>query len=475
MTLIQPVLLAGGSGTRLWPISRKSFPKQFSNIIGGSTLFQQAALRLMSTNIINFLPHITITNSEYRFIVKEQLRECTSDTGVILLEPTSRNTAPAVLAASLHAFKNDREAILFIAPSDHIISDTECFHNSLAIGLDQVASGNIVTFGVRPTRPETGYGYLELENVADANPSILKSFIEKPDLSDAANMIKKGNYLWNSGMFMFRAKDIIKAFRIHYSQLIEPVEAALENGESDLDFFRLQEEAWSKCDNISIDYAVMEHSKNLVAIPLSEGWSDLGGWDAVLNEMETDEHGVAQSSNAHAINCSDTLLRSESANQEIVGLGLKNIIAIAMPDAVLIASKDQVQDVKKVVTKLKSMKIPQADIFPKTHRPWGWFESLALGDRFQVKRIYVKVGASLSSQSHQHRSEHWVVVQGTAKATVGESVHLLSENESIYIPLGTVHRLENSGKLPMVLIEVQTGAYLGEDDIVRYEDKYSRL
>lgn len=474
MTGIIPVLLAGGSGTRLWPLSRKSYPKQFSNLIGGRSLFQQSALRLTSSEKITFAPHMTMTNSEFRFIVGEQLHSVGLEPGPILIEPEGKNTAPAILAASQYAFARDPEAVLLVAPSDHVIPDIEAFHEALQRGLDAVCEGKIVTFGIAPTRPETGCGYLELARASKSEAVDLLRFVEKPDAPRAQEMLDAGCFLWNAGIFMFRAQDMIEASTLLAPDLLEPVGAALGAVQADLDFLRLDPPSWSRCADVSIDYAIMERAKNLVAVPFAAGWSDLGGWDAVLQEMDRDKNGVAKSSNAHAIGCENTLLRSESEALELVGIGLKDILAVAMPDAVLIAHKDQAQNVKHVITKLKSENVTQAETFPKDHRPWGWFETLAISGRFQVKRIFVKPGGALSLQSHHHRSEHWIVVEGTAKVTIEEDVKLVTEGQSVYVPLGAKHRMENTGKLPMMLIEVQIGAYLGEDDIIRYEDVYKR-
>jgi mannose-1-phosphate guanylyltransferase/mannose-6-phosphate isomerase len=471
---IVPVLLAGGSGKRLWPLSRKSYPKQFSNLIGDASLFQQSAMRLTSSNIIHFSPHITVTNSDFRFIVCQQLQEVGIDPGTILIEPEAKNTAPAILAACLLASKIDEDAILLVAPSDHLIDNVDAFHKVLAEAISLVKEAKIVTFGITPSRPETGYGYLEISKLPQSSGFAVTQFVEKPNAENAQAMIDSDNYLWNAGIFMFRAKNMIAAFKEHNSFNLKLVRTALQKAKPDLGFMRLDSEAWTKCENISIDHAIMERAKNLVTIPFSGGWSDLGGWDAIWRAMGPDENGVAMSKNAHNFECKNTLLRSENAGQEIVGLGLNDIIAIAMPDAVLVAHKDQAQNVKSVVAKLKSQTVAQAETFPKDHRPWGWFETLAIRDRFQVKRILVNPGAALSLQSHNHRSEHWIVVEGTAKIILNDTEKLLTEGESIYIPLGAVHRMENPGKVPMVLIEIQTGAYLGEDDIIRYEDIYAR-
>ena len=474
--IVNPILLAGGSGMRLWPLSRKSYPKQFSKVISDISLFQASARRLTSSDIIKFAPHITLTNADFRFIIGEQLQEISIDPGPILIEPEAKNTAAAILAASMFAYKNNQDAVLLVAPSDHVIPNTKNFHEAIKVGLSYVQNCKMVTFGIKPTHPETGYGYLELEtDVLDQyGTSDIKTFIEKPDLKHAKEMLAAENFLWNAGIFLFRARDIIDAFEAFAPKTLELVLMALNNASPDLGFLRLAAVHWSKLDNISIDYAIMEKAQNLVAVPYKSKWSDLGDWGAVWSESNQDSSGNVISKTAHAIECSDSLLRSESSNQHVVGIGLKNVLAVAMPDAVLIANKDRAQDVKVAVELLRKKNIPQADIYPKDHRPWGWFESLVFADSFQVKRIYVKPGAALSLQSHKHRSEHWIVVEGTAKVTIDENVKLLSEGQSVYVPLGAIHRMENPGEFPMVLIEVQLGKYLGEDDIIRYQDAYSR-
>jgi len=474
MTRITPILLAGGSGNRLWPLSRKSYPKQFSTLLGDETLFQSSAKRVISSLAVQFDLPITMTNSDFRFIVIEQLQGAGIDPGAVLIEPEGRNTAPAVLAAAIYASRSDPGATILIAPSDHIIPDTLAFHAAICEGLKETENGRIVTFGITPKRPETGYGYLELSTVSPCGAVPLKRFVEKPDIEAAKAMLDAGTYLWNAGIFLFRAKDMIAAFQAHAPELMNPVSDAIEQGHVDLGFFRLAAEPWAKCENISIDYAIMEKIDTLSVVPYSAGWNDLGGWDAVWLEQGPDAEGVVTSENATAIECQNVLLRSENESQHLVGLGLEDIITIAMPDAVLVAHKDRAQDIKVVVSELKAKGVAQAETFPKDHRPWGWFESLVIGGRFQVKRIHVLVGAALSLQSHHHRSEHWIVVEGTAKVTVDDSVTLLTEGQSAYIPLGAVHRMENPGPVPMVLIEIQTGTYLGEDDIIRYEDIYSR-
>ncbi|NIZ10947.1 mannose-1-phosphate guanylyltransferase/mannose-6-phosphate isomerase, partial [Pseudooceanicola sp. HF7] len=383
--------------------------------------------------------------------------------------------APAVLAAALRVAQGDPEGVMLVAPSDHVVPDAAAFHAAVEAGLAAVEAGNLVTFGITPTHPETAYGYLELASAPSGTDAVgLSRFVEKPDAAMAAEMLAAGNFMWNAGIFLFKARTIVEAFESHAPQLMTPVKAALAESKVDLGFLRLAPGPWGQAEDISIDYAVMEKAANLSVVPFAGGWSDLGGWDAVWREGGPDANGVTLSGDATAIDCTNTLLRSESERLEVVGIGLDNIMAIAMNDAVLVADMSKAQDVKKAVTALKAKGAPQATHFPKDHRPWGWFESLVVGSRFQVKRILVHPGASLSLQSHFHRSEHWIVVEGTAKVTVDDNVQLVTENQSVYIPLGAVHRMENPGKVPMVLIEVQTGAYVGEDDIVRYEDVYAR-
>ena len=469
---IYPVLLCGGSGTRLWPLSRKSYPKQFSALLQGGTLFQASARRARGAGFANPL---VVTNDDFRFIVREQLEAANVPPAGVLIEPEGRNTAAAVLAAALWLEAQNPGALVLVSPSDHVIPDAEGFRARVAGAATTALAGRIVTFGIRPDRPETGYGYLELGlGDAMAGPVPLAAFVEKPDADLAARMIADGRHLWNAGIFLFTAPVLIAAFEAHAPEILAGVRAALAAAKEDLGFTRLAPAPWSALADISIDYAVMEKARNLSVQPYDGAWSDLGGWDAVWREAGPDAAGVATNGHATAIDCTDTLLRSEAEGLHIVGLGLDGIVAVAMPDAVLVASKDRAQDVKLAVAALRASGARQAETFPRDHRPWGWFESLAMGERFQVKRIVVHPGAALSLQSHHHRAEHWIVVQGTARVTVDGEVRLVSENQSVYIPLGAKHRMENPGRLPMVLIEVQTGSYLGEDDIIRYEDVYSR-
>lgn len=472
--MITPVILCGGSGTRLWPLSRKSYPKQFASLVGEESLFQASARRLSGED---YAAPLVLTNSDFRFIVTEQLASIGIDPGTVIIEPEGRNTAPPILAAALYLNAQEPDSIMLVAPSDHVFPKPAAFRKAAADGLAAAKAGKIVTFGISPTHADTGYGYLELDPNGASKPKDpinLMRFVEKPNATRAQEMLDAGNFLWNAGIFLFSTKAILEAFRLHQPDMIAPVAAAVDEAKTDLGFLRLAPKAWSKAEGISIDYAVMEKADNLVVVPFSEGWSDLGGWDAVWRETEQDTSGVATFGRTTAIDCNNTLLRSEDDGLEVVGLGLDNIIAVAMPDAVLVADSSKAQDVKKAVDALKAKQAHQAEAFPRDHRPWGYFDSLAMGDRFQVKRIVVNPGAALSLQSHHHRAEHWIVVQGTAEVTIGDKVELVSENQSIYVPLGAVHRMANPGKVPMILIEVQTGSYLGEDDIIRYEDVYSR-
>ncbi|WP_435988392.1 mannose-1-phosphate guanylyltransferase/mannose-6-phosphate isomerase [Sulfitobacter sp. SH24] len=471
---IHPILLCGGSGTRLWPLSRKSYPKQFARIMGEQSLFQVSAKRLSGEG---FAAPVVLTGDPFRFIVTEQLAAVELAPQGILIEPDGRNTAPAILAAAFWMAQKDPKALMLVAPSDHLIPQADAFRETVQAAVPRAQEGDLVTFGITPTRPKTGYGYLELAAGSDAQadtPQALARFVEKPEAACAADMVAAGNFLWNAGIFLFTAETLIAAYRVHAPDLLAAVEAALKDADTDLGFTRLAPEAWSDAKDISIDYAIMEKADNLAVMPYRHEWSDLGGWDAVWMESPQDMAGNATSDHATAIDCSNSLLRSETPGQEVVGIGLDDMMVIAMSDAVLVAPKAQAQRVKEAVAALKAKGASQAVQLPRDFRPWGWYESLIIGGRFQVKRIVVHPGAALSLQSHHHRSEHWIVVEGTAKVTVDDDIQLITENQSVYIPLGAVHRMENPGRVPMVLIEVQTGSYLGEDDIIRYEDVYAR-
>ncbi|MCC5989169.1 MAG: mannose-1-phosphate guanylyltransferase/mannose-6-phosphate isomerase [Pararhodobacter sp.] len=472
---IHPVLLCGGAGTRLWPLSRKSYPKQFVPLTGEESLFQASALRLSGPG---FAAPLVVTGSDFRFIVTEQLAAVELAPSAVLIEPAARNTAPAILAAALALEAQAPGALMLVAPSDHVIPDPARFRESAQAAAPAAQAGRIVTFGIRPDRAETGYGWLELTEAPgedfDPVPQPLKRFVEKPGVAAAQAMLDGGRHLWNAGIFLFTTDALIAAFEAHEPEMLAQVRAAFEGAEHDLGFTRLAPGPWAEIEENSIDYAVMEKAPNLSVVPYGGAWSDLGGWEAVWRDSGPDASGVVTHGPATAIDCENSLLRAEDEHQQLVGLGLRDIVAIAMPDAVLVAHKDRAQDVKLAVKELKAQGVTQAETLPRDYRPWGWFESLVVGARFQVKRIVVHPGASLSLQSHHHRAEHWIVVQGTARVTVDDEVKLVAENQSVFIPLGAVHRMENPGKLPMILIEVQTGSYLGEDDIIRYEDIYAR-
>ncbi|MEM0921941.1 MAG: mannose-1-phosphate guanylyltransferase/mannose-6-phosphate isomerase [Pseudomonadota bacterium] len=470
MQPIHPVILCGGSGTRLWPLSRKSYPKQFSALFEGETLFQRTLGRVTAER---FARPILVTHQDFRFIAAEQLHALGLTAERIVIEPEGRNTAPAICLAALIVAEIDADGVMLVLPSDHVMADIPAFHTAIGAGAEAAATGALVTFGIAPDRPETGYGYIELDAPPGAGAQPFLRFVEKPDLARAEEMLATGRYLWNSGMFLFRASDILAAFETHQPEVLSAARAAQIAGVEDLDFFRPGAEAYAASPDISIDYAIMERMAGQV-VPVSCGWNDLGSWTTVWQESAQDKDGTATTGGALAIDCRDTLLRGDDPETRLVGLGLDGIVAVATRDAVLVADMARTQDVRQAVDALKAEGATQATEFPRCYRPWGWYETLALGARFQVKQIMVKPGGRLSLQSHVHRSEHWVVVSGTAKVTVDETERLMSENESVYIPLGAIHRLENPGKVDLHLIEVQSGAYLGEDDITRYEDIYAR-
>ena len=468
MTL-HPVILCGGSGTRLWPSSRKAYPKQFVPLLEETSLFQGTLRRFAAKD---FAAPVIMTGEDFRFIAVEQAAEIGCSDARVVIEPVGRDTAPAILAAALMLEKNPDDLML-VAPSDHVIEDVEAFYKAIEAGQAAAKEGALVTFGITPDRPETGYGYLQLAGRPDGVTSVTK-FTEKPDLETAKAMLEAGHYLWNAGIFMGRVRDFIAAFETHAPDLVAPVRDAVAKGAEDLGFQRLDKEAFARARAISVDYAIMEKSDWVVAVPLDCGWSDLGSWDALWAVGAQDERKNTLSGDVMAVECDGSYLRSEEPNMVLVGLGLKDVAAVAMRDAVLVADKSRSQELKGIVASLRKAGKAQADDYPRFHRPWGWYETLCLDHRFQVKRIMVKPGGILSLQSHHHRSEHWIVVAGTAEVTIGDTVQLVSENQGVYIPLGAKHRMANPGKVPMYLIEVQTGAYLGEDDIQRYEDIYDR-
>jgi len=469
--MIIPVLMCGGGGTRLWPISRQSFPKQFTPLFGKDSLFQAASQRFAGSEFHNPL---IITAEEFRFIVSEQLADIDVVPSSIIIEPAPRNTGPAALAAAMAIEAEHPEALMLLVPSDHIIEEKEAFCELVRQAVPAAMDGQIVTFGIRPTRAETGFGWLEQGGETHPGVHSLKRFVEKPNKERAEEMLQDASFLWNAGIFLAKVNVLLEAFRSCAPNLIPPVHKSVSGARDDLSFRRLEGEAWAKVESISIDYAVMEKADNLSVVQFDKGWSDLGSWEAVWQQSEKDNSGNVLSANTTAIECEGTLLRSESDEVELVAIGLKDVAAVAMRDAMIVTDLKKSQSVKIAVEELKTRNALQSESFPKHHRPWGWFETLVLADRFQVKRIHVRPGASLSLQSHMHRSEHWIVVYGTAKVFIDDVVKIVNENQSVYVPVGSTHRMENPGKIPMVLIEVQTGSYLGEDDIIRYEGNYDR-
>lgn len=469
--MIFPVIMTGGIGTRLWPVSRKSFPKQFRAMNSDASLFQETVKRIQAEG---FADPMVLTGEDFRFIVQDQLQAISVKASHILVEPEGRNTGPAILAAALYLERHQPGSVMLVLPSDHSIPDVTAFRAMVQTAQHAVQDGQIVTFGVTPDRPETGYGYLELSTPAEDHPVPLKGFVEKPDLATAENMVKTGMHLWNAGIFMFRSDTILKSFQTHAPDLVLPIQKSVDGAEPDLGFNRLLPAAWADVRDVSIDYAIMEHADNLSVMAFNGSWSDLGSWEAIWRDVDRDTAGVGCIGNTEAVDCKNSLLFCEQGGPAVIGFGLNDLVVVSTKDAVLVADKARSQNIKTAVDHLKARGEVTATQTPEYHRPWGWYETLALGGRFQVKRIVVRPGGMLSLQSHHHRSEHWIVVEGTARVTVDDTVKLVTENQSVYIPLGSVHRLENPGKLSMVLIEVQTGAYLGEDDIVRYEDIYHR-
>lgn len=471
LSKIHPVILCGGFGKRLWPASRKSMPKQFVRFGDDVSLLQQTIRR---TEDISCAPPVILTANEYRFVVAEQVAELGVRGHRLVVEPAARNTGPAVCAAVELVHAQDHDALVLICPADHVITDVMSFAKAVTAAIPSAARGEIVTFGIHPDRAETGFGYIELASdvAVDGVAQPFRRFVEKPDAQTAQAMLDAGNFLWNAGIFLASAKTLMSAFGRHAPSLRAAVRRSIREAKTDLDFLRLGP-CYAESPDLSIDYAVMEREKGTV-VPVSVGWSDMGSWRAVWEAAQRDAAGVATSGSALSLNCHDTLLSARDDGIQVVGIGLRNIAAIATRDAVLIADLDSTQSVADAVKELKLRRAPQAEAFRKEYRPWGHYETLALGNRYQVKSIVVKPGGQLSLQSHMHRSEHWVVVEGTAQVTIGNTVSTVAENQSVYIQLGEIHRLANSGKVELRLIEVQTGAYLGEDDIVRYEDIYAR-
>lgn len=476
---VQPVIMAGGSGTRLWPLSRAQYPKQFLVLHGTTSLFQQAVSRVsgLGNDAFEVGAPCVVGNEEHRFLVLDQLRELKLPPSTLLLEPTGRNTAPAMTLAALHAVADDRDPVMIVTPADQTVTDEAAFSAALRQAVRVAASGSIVILGVTPTSPETGYGYIRAGG-DDGQSLGVAEFVEKPDLTTAQRYLNEGGYFWNSGMFVVRASAWLKALQQFRPDIADATREAWAARSNDASFVRPGKAEFAAVPSESVDYAVMEKCASSSAgftvrmVPLSAGWSDLGAWEAVWQVSEKDPAGNAAIGDALVRDSRDTLVHATS---RLVGVvGLDNVVVVETPDAVLVADRARSQEVKHIVGALQGSGRTEQNLHRLVHRPWGWYDSIDSGPRFQVKRIMVKPGASLSLQKHHHRAEHWIVVTGTAEVTVGDKVILLTENQSTYIPLGEVHRLSNPGKVPLEIIEVQSGSYLGEDDIVRFEDTYGR-
>lgn len=467
---LYPVILSGGSGTRLWPMSRAALPKQLLALNGPRTMIQDTVLR---AQLPDAATPVVICNESHRFLIAEQMRSIGVKPQAIVLEPQGRNTAPAAAVAALIAA--DPKDIILLLPSDHVVTDEAAFRDAVAVAIRAAEAGNIVTFGVAPTKPETGYGYIQRGTALSGIEGAFKvrRFVEKPDAATAERYLADGGYFWNSGMFVFRADVLLEETARHAPEVASAARDAVAKAKRDPDFIRLDAESFVRAPNISIDFAIMEHTDRAALVPSALGWSDVGSWSSLWEIQEQDEQGNVLQGDVIAHDTRGSYVRSEKGLVALVGA--RNLAVVVTRDVVLVADKARAQDVKSIVDRLKDAKRSECTEHARVFRPWGNYETLELGDGFQVKRIVVNPGGRLSLQMHHHRAEHWVVVQGTALATVGETVTALKENESIFIPLGEKHRLENPGKAPLTLIEVQCGSYLGEDDIVRFEDVYGRV
>lgn len=479
MNNITPVILCGGSGTRLWPLSRSGFPKQFLVLSGTNSLFQQALERINDTaaDDISVNETLVVTNEEHRFLALDQLRELPTISATLLLEPMGRNTAPALTLAALQATENDEDPILVVTPADQTIIDGVAFTSALQKSIRVAASGSVVILGITPDRPETGYGYIKHEGEIGKNGEyIVAEFAEKPDLETAQEYLTSGKYAWNSGMFVLKASVWLKAVQQFRPDILEITKLSWSNKTSDANFIRPDKTSFAAIPSESIDYAVIEKCPGsefpIRMVPLAAGWNDLGAWDAVWQVGAQDANGNVIQGDALMTDTTNTLIHASS--RLVSTVGVSNLVIIETPDAVLVADRNQSQHVKKIVQQLEQQKREEHTFHRKVHRPWGWYDSIDESERFKVKRIQVKPKATLSLQMHHHRAEHWIVVKGTAEVTCGDKVVLLTENQSTYIPLGEVHRLYNPGTIALEIIEVQSGSYLGEDDIVRFEDNYGR-
>jgi len=468
---IIPVILSGGSGTRLWPLSRKQYPKQYLPLVGDNTMLQETILRL--NGLDNLADPIIVCNADHRFLVAEQCQQVDIKNPTILLEPIGRNTAPAIAAAALQSLKVTDDAVLLVLSADHVIQDVGAFHQAINIASSQAQDGKLATFGIVPTDANTGYGYIK--SSADSNDGAHKveEFVEKPDLKTAESYLEQGNYLWNSGMFMFKAATLIDELTTHSPEIVTSVNDAVDNAAQDLDFIRLNEQAFESSPSDSIDYALMEKSDNVVVIPLDAQWNDIGSWSALYDIGTKDSNGNVIQGDVFTEDTTNTYIH---ANHHMVAtIGVQDLVIVDTPNATLIATKDKVQEVKKIVEQLQEQGREESSCHRKVYRPWGWYDSIEVGLHFQVKRLHINPGAKLSLQMHHKRAEHWVVVSGTATAINGEEVLTLKEGDSTYIPIGTTHGLENKANEQLEIIEVQSGTYLGEDDIVRFEDIYGRV
>ncbi|HEX7338722.1 MAG TPA: mannose-1-phosphate guanylyltransferase/mannose-6-phosphate isomerase [Rhodanobacteraceae bacterium] len=463
-----PVILSGGSGTRLWPLSRSGHPKQFLTLDGDTSMLQATWQRLIG--IDGLAAPLVVTNEAHRFMVAEQLRQVDCQPAAIVLEPVGRNTAPAIAVAALQAQADGADPLLLVLPSDHVVSDAAAFHAAIAEAMSVAADGALVTFGIVPTSAETGYGYIRLGAGEGVRPVV--EFVEKPDAATAQKYLDSGDYAWNSGMFLMRASRYLEELGKYQPAMLEACRKAFAGAARDTDFLRLDKAAFEACPSDSIDYAVMEKTDAARVLPIDVGWNDVGSWAALWQVAAHDGVGNACHGDVMALDCRNSFAWSD--RRLVAMIGLDDVVVVDTDDAVLVARKDQVQKVKQIVARLKADKRGEAVLHRKVYRPWGAYDSIDMAPRFQVKRITVKPGGQLSLQMHHHRAEHWVVVSGTAQVTRGEDVFLLRENESTFIPIGTKHRLENPGKMPLELIEVQSGGYLGEDDIVRFDDVYGR-